>query len=81
MILEVCDLVNATEDGPKDAVRAIKKRLLQNAAKNYKTVLYTLTVRILGVYNLDKRDLYVLRLHLYTYVRYTIEEHRPRFFV
>ena len=44
LILEVCDLINATEDGPKDAVRAIRKRLQQNAAKNYKTVLYTLTV-------------------------------------
>lgn len=42
--MEICDLVNETEDGPRDAVRAIKKRLQQNAGKNYAVVLYTLTV-------------------------------------
>lgn len=31
---------------PKDAVRAIRKRLLQNAGKNYTVVMYTLTVSI-----------------------------------
>lgn len=29
---------------PRDAVRAIKKRLQQNVGKNYTVVMYTLTV-------------------------------------
>lgn len=55
LILEVCDLINATEDGPKDAVRAIRKRLQQNAAKNYKTVLYTLTLLEACVKNCNRK--------------------------
>lgn len=37
-------MVNDTEDGPKDAIKAIRKRLVQNAGKNYTIVMYTLTV-------------------------------------
>lgn len=33
---------------PKDAVRAIRKRLQQNAGKNYTVVMYTLIVSILN---------------------------------
>ncbi|CAL1588497.1 unnamed protein product [Knipowitschia caucasica] len=40
--MEVCDLVNASEEGPRDAVRAIKKRIVSN--KNFKEVMMTLTV-------------------------------------
>lgn len=37
-------MINDTEEGPKDAVKAIRKRLLQNAGKNHKIIMYTLTV-------------------------------------
>ncbi|XP_067286516.1 TOM1-like protein 2 isoform X1 [Pseudorasbora parva] len=40
--MEICDLINETEDGPKDAIRAVKKRL--NGNKNYREVMLTLTV-------------------------------------
>ncbi|KAG8234684.1 hypothetical protein J437_LFUL015163, partial [Ladona fulva] len=42
--MEVCDIVNGTEEGPKDAIKAIRKRLQQNAGKNYTVFMYTLTV-------------------------------------
>ncbi|XP_056627148.1 TOM1-like protein 2 isoform X3 [Triplophysa dalaica] len=40
--MEICDIINDTEDGPKDAIRAVKKRL--NGNKNYREVMLTLTV-------------------------------------
>ncbi|KAM9717007.1 TOM1-like protein 2 isoform 2-T2 [Menidia menidia] len=40
--MEICDLINETEDGPKDATRAVKKRL--NGNRNYREVMLTLTV-------------------------------------
>ncbi|XP_026887818.2 TOM1-like protein 2 isoform X5 [Electrophorus electricus] len=40
--MEICDIINETEDGPKDAIRAVKKRL--NGNKNYREVMLTLTV-------------------------------------
>lgn len=52
--MEICDLVNETEDGPKDAVKAIRKRLQQNAGKNYTVVMYTLTVLETCVKNCGK---------------------------
>lgn len=48
-------MVNTTEDGPKDAVRAIRKRLQQNTGKNYTVVMYTLTVLETCVKNCGKR--------------------------
>lgn len=43
--MEICDLVNESDDGPRDAIKAIRKRLQQNAGgKNYTVVMYTLTV-------------------------------------
>lgn len=39
-------MINDTEEGPKDAIKAIRKRLLQNAGKNHKIIMYTLTVSI-----------------------------------
>ncbi|XP_070703717.1 target of Myb1 membrane trafficking protein isoform X2 [Pempheris klunzingeri] len=40
--MEICDLINSSEEGPKDAVRAIKKRIVGN--KNFKEVMLALTV-------------------------------------
>ncbi|XP_050545283.1 TOM1-like protein 2 [Daktulosphaira vitifoliae] len=53
--MEICDMINETEDGPKDAVKAIRKRLLQNAGKNHKIIMYTLTVLETCVKNCGKR--------------------------
>ncbi|XP_018526806.1 TOM1-like protein 2 isoform X1 [Lates calcarifer] len=40
--MEICDIINETDEGPKDAMRALKKRLSGN--KNYREVMLTLTV-------------------------------------
>ncbi|XP_069373256.1 TOM1-like protein 2 isoform X3 [Paralichthys olivaceus] len=40
--MEICDIINETEDGPKDAIRAVKKRL--NGNRNYREVMLALTV-------------------------------------
>lgn len=50
--MEICDMINDTEEGPKDAVKAIRKRLVQNAGKNHKIIMYTLTVSIIINYRL-----------------------------
>ncbi|XP_061765044.1 TOM1-like protein 2 isoform X2 [Nerophis ophidion] len=51
--MEICDLINETEDGPKDAIRAVKKRL--NGNRNYREVMLTLTVLETGVKNCGHR--------------------------
>lgn len=53
--MEICDIINETEEGPKDAIRAIKKRLSQHAGKNYTVVMYTLTILETCVKNCGKR--------------------------
>ncbi|PAV58809.1 hypothetical protein WR25_11894 [Diploscapter pachys] len=53
--MEICDFINNTEEGPKDAVRAIRKRLHTNMAKNNSVVMYTLTVLETCVKNCDRR--------------------------
>ncbi|KAI3359883.1 hypothetical protein L3Q82_014239, partial [Scortum barcoo] len=40
--MEICDIINETDEGPKDAMRALKKRLAGN--KNYREVMLALTV-------------------------------------
>lgn len=55
--MEICDLVNETEDGPKDAMKAIRKRLNQNSNRNFTTIMYTLTVLETCVKNCHKRFL------------------------
>ncbi|KAM9346384.1 target of Myb1 membrane trafficking protein isoform 2-T2 [Symphorus nematophorus] len=40
--MEICDMINSAEEGPRDAVRAIKKRIVGN--KNFKEVMLALTV-------------------------------------
>ena len=41
--LEVCDLINETDTGPKDAVVSIRKRLT-GSSKNFHIINLTLTV-------------------------------------
>lgn len=53
--MEICDIINETDEGPKDAVKAIRKRLQQNAGKNYTVVMYSLTVLETCVKNCGKR--------------------------
>ncbi|CAH0584432.1 unnamed protein product [Chrysodeixis includens] len=52
--MEICDIINSTPDGPKDAIKAIRKRLTQSAGKNYTIVMYTLTVLETCVKNCGK---------------------------
>uniref|UniRef100_A0A3B3DGM8 Target of myb1 like 2 membrane trafficking protein n=1 Tax=Oryzias melastigma TaxID=30732 RepID=A0A3B3DGM8_ORYME len=40
--MEICDIINETDEGPKDAMRALKKRLSGN--RNYREVMLGLTV-------------------------------------
>ncbi|KAF7221050.1 TOM1-like protein 2 isoform X1 [Nothobranchius furzeri] len=40
--MEICDIINETDEGPKDAMRALKKRLCSN--RNYREVMLALTV-------------------------------------
>ncbi|XP_036004297.1 target of Myb protein 1 isoform X2 [Fundulus heteroclitus] len=40
--MEICDAVNSSEEGPRDAVRAIRKRIVAN--KNFKEIMLALTV-------------------------------------
>ncbi|XP_063827920.1 TOM1-like protein 2 [Ostrinia nubilalis] len=52
--MEICDIINSSTDGPKDAVKAIRKRLTQSAGKNYTVVMYSLTVLETCVKNCGK---------------------------
>ncbi|XP_064640380.1 TOM1-like protein 2 isoform X2 [Lineus longissimus] len=54
LFMEVCDIINETTDGPKDAIRAIKKRL-NNNVKNSLVLHYTLTLLETCVKNCGKR--------------------------
>ncbi|XP_041943399.1 TOM1-like protein 2 isoform X1 [Alosa sapidissima] len=40
--MEICDIINETEEGPKDAIRALKKRL--NGNRNFREVMLALTI-------------------------------------
>uniref|UniRef100_A0A1I7ZAE8 TOM1-like protein 2 n=1 Tax=Steinernema glaseri TaxID=37863 RepID=A0A1I7ZAE8_9BILA len=53
--MEICDFINNTEEGGRDAIRAIRKRLQTQIAKNNSTVMYTLTVLETCVKNCDQR--------------------------
>lgn len=52
--MEICDLINESSDGSRDAMKAIRKRLNQNAGKNYTIIMYTLTVLETCVKNCGK---------------------------
>lgn len=51
--MEICDIINETDEGPKDAMKAIKKKLIGN--RKWKEVMYTLTVLETCVKNCDHR--------------------------
>lgn len=53
--MEICDIINSSADGPKDAIKAIRKRLTMSAGKNYTVVMYTLTVLETCVKNCSKQ--------------------------
>lgn len=53
LIMEICDIINETEEGPRDAVKAIRKRL--NGNKNPKEVILALTVLETCVKNCGRR--------------------------
>ncbi|KAM3914723.1 target of Myb1 membrane trafficking protein [Leptodactylus fuscus] len=40
--MEICDIINETEEGPKDSIRALKKKIVGN--KNFQEVMLALTV-------------------------------------
>ncbi|EDV51195.1 TOM1-like protein 2 isoform X2 [Drosophila erecta] len=52
--MEICDMINESSDTARDAMRAIRKRLSQNAGKNNQVVMYTLTVLETCVKNCGK---------------------------
>jgi hypothetical protein len=53
--MEICDFVNNTNEGGRDAIRAIRKRLQTHMGKNNAIVMYTLTVLETCVKNCDQR--------------------------
>lgn len=40
--MEICDIINETDEGPRDAVKAIKKKIVGN--KNFREIMLALTV-------------------------------------
>ncbi|CAN9509865.1 unnamed protein product [Ophioblennius macclurei] len=40
--MEICDIINETDEGPRDAVKAVKKRIVGN--KNFREIMLALTV-------------------------------------
>ncbi|XP_050096186.1 TOM1-like protein 2 isoform X1 [Anopheles aquasalis] len=52
--MEICDMINESSDGARDAMKAIRKRLAQNAGKNFTVIMYTLTVLETCVKNCGK---------------------------
>ncbi|XP_077427963.1 target of Myb1 membrane trafficking protein isoform X2 [Vanacampus margaritifer] len=40
--MEICDIINETDEGPRDAIKAIKKRIVGN--KNFSEIMLALTV-------------------------------------
>lgn len=52
--MEICDMINESSDSARDAMKAIRKRLSQNAGKNYTVIMYTLTVLETCVKNCGK---------------------------
>lgn len=55
LYMEVCDKINETDEGPKDSIKAFRKRLSQNMGKNHTAILYTLTCLESCVKNCGRR--------------------------
>ncbi|CAD5216010.1 unnamed protein product [Bursaphelenchus okinawaensis] len=53
--LEICDYINYTNDGGRNALRAIKRRLETQMGKNNGIVMYALTILETCVKNCDQR--------------------------
>uniref|UniRef100_A0A8C3J2D6 Target of myb1 like 1 membrane trafficking protein n=1 Tax=Calidris pygmaea TaxID=425635 RepID=A0A8C3J2D6_9CHAR len=51
--MHICDVVNATEEGPKDAVKALKKKLSKNC--NHKEIRLTLSLLDMCIENCGPR--------------------------
>lgn len=52
--MEICDMINESSDSARDAMKAIRKRLTQNAGKNNQVIIYTLIVLETCVKNCGK---------------------------
>ncbi|XP_059227032.1 TOM1-like protein 2 isoform X2 [Stomoxys calcitrans] len=52
--MEICDMINESSDTARDAMKAIRKRLQQNAGKNNQVIMYSLTVLETCVKNCGK---------------------------
>ncbi|KAG9511046.1 FACT complex subunit SSRP1, partial [Fragariocoptes setiger] len=53
--LEICDIINETEDGARDAARAFRRRLQTEASRNFTVTHRTLTVLETCVNNCHRR--------------------------
>jgi len=58
--MEICDIINTTEGGPVQAVRAIKKKLQNSLNKSQKGTLLTLTVLETCVKNCGKNFIFLV---------------------
>ncbi|XP_053354951.1 target of Myb1 membrane trafficking protein-like isoform X2 [Clarias gariepinus] len=65
MNMEICDIINETDDGPKAAMKAIKKRIVGN--KNFREIMLALTVLETCVKNCGQR------FHVYVCTREFVE--------
>lgn len=52
--MEICDMINESSDTARDAMKAIRRRLTQNAGKSNQVIMFTLTVLETCVKNCGK---------------------------
>lgn len=68
LYMEICDVINSTEDGPQDAARALKKLITNNVGKSNIAIMYTLTVLETCVKNCG------IRFHIYVAQKEFLQE-------